>query len=202
MNLTRRPHLLPAPANFSRDLRRTCALVSGVAALATVTALALSAIAFIESGSLKEAASLADTRAQRLADEIAAAQAEASDAPAMSVFIALRDRVDALNALDYGATPAVGGLLNALESTLPDDAILTNLDYDRNKGVADLVAVSTRSDELTRLFEVLDGHDLFSKVRLLDKKQIAAAGASQTQVNLVINVAAKAGEGDKAGGKP
>lgn len=202
MSLARPQHISPAAANFSRDLRRTSATAAGVAGLAAATALAFSAIAFIESGSLKEAASFADARARRLAHDIAAARAEAVDAPEISVFAALRDRVEALNALDYGATPAVGGLLNALEATVPDDAILTNLDYDRNKGVADLVAVSARSDELTRLFDVLDGHELFSKVRLLDKKQIAAAGSSQTQVNLVLNVGPEAGDVRKAGGSP
>lgn len=192
----------PAPANFSRDLRRAADLTAAATAIAAAAALALSFFALVDRASLNQAADMAEARAQRLTKDIAAARVEAADAPAMGVFAALRDRVNALNALDYGATPPVGGLLDALEATLPDDAILTNIDYDRNKGIADLVAVSARSEELTRLFDVLDGHELFSKVRLLDKKQVAAAGASHTQVNLVLDVGRPSRPAPKTGAAP
>lgn len=186
--MMQRRNLTAQPANFSRDLRRIATLCAqGMLALAAA-AIALTGHLLLETASLRNAIATSEARVSRLTAEIAAMQAAAVDAPALPVFTALADRVQSLNDLDYGATPSVGGLLDALEATLPDDAVLTNIDYDRNKGVADLVAVSARSAELTRLFDVLDGHAMFGKVQLIDKKQIATAGATHTQVNLVLDV--------------
>ncbi len=176
------------PANFGRDTRRISTLTSvgafGLAFAASATALTL---AFAATGSDLQT-SQTQTRIARLDTAIATARAAAGDAPEATVFASLRERITALNALDYGATPSPNGLLDALEETLPDDTILTNIDYDRNKRAADLVATSANSQALTRLFDVLNGHAVFTKVRLLDKKQVAAAGNAHTQVHMLLDV--------------
>ncbi|MDO9384537.1 MAG: hypothetical protein Q7T86_16930 [Hyphomicrobiaceae bacterium] len=163
-------------------------MVAGIALASSLAAAATSLVLLQAAHDSATQVDLTERRVARLREAVAQAKTAAADAPAVEVFAALRDRITALNALDYGATPSVGGLLDTLEQTLPNDAVLINMDYDRNKGAADLVATSTNSQELTRLFDVLDDHAMFSKVRLLDKKQVAAAGTSQTQVHLLLDV--------------
>lgn len=177
-----------APANFSQDTRgpaRAACAVSFALALAA----GLSAVVLVaDAARLERLVGEAEAREARLLQQVAAVRQAAREAPAADVFTALRARIAALNELDYGNTPAVGGLLDTLEETLPDEAVFTNIDYDRARGQADLVAIGSQSDGLTKLFNSLDGHALISKARLLDKKQVAAAGATQTQVHLILEV--------------
>lgn len=187
--MMRRPRATKvAPANFSQDLRPRAQALAAAAVAFAATALVLAALWLYQSAELERQAQANTQRAERLSNDIAAARSAAVDAPAMQVFAALRGRIDALNALDHGDTAAVGGLLDALESVVPNDASLTTIDFDRGKGSADVVAVSVNSVALTHLFDSLDGHALVSGVRLLDKKQMATGGVAQTQVSLVLDV--------------
>jgi hypothetical protein len=184
--IVRRRAVVP-PANFSRDTRR---LVSVLAVAMSVASLAAAGTTLLLLQAANEYAALAETTAlqvSRLENDASQARASAVNAPSRAVFDSLKDDIVALNALDYGAAPTVGGLLDTLEATLPDDALLLTMDYDRNKGTADLVATSANSEQLTRLFDLLDEHGMFAKVRLLDKKQVAAAGTTHTQVHLLLD---------------
>jgi hypothetical protein len=175
------------PANFSRDTGR---LVSVLAVSMSIASLAAAATTLLLLQAAHEQAALAETselQVSRLQTDAGRARASAVDAPSRAVFDSLKDDIVALNALDYGAAPTVGGLLDTLEATLPDNALLLTMDYDRNKGTADLVATSANSEQLTHLFDLLDEHGMFAKVRLLDKKQVAAAGTTHTQVHLLLD---------------
>lgn len=185
-----------APANFSRDLRfasKTIAIALMGLALAI---LALLGLALADARALEQAAAGVEARIVQLERELGPAREAASGAPAILVFTQLSQRISALNTLDHAGTPGSGMLFGVLEATLPDNTVLTNVDYDRSKGVADLVAVSARSEELTQLFDRLDADPAFAKVRLLDKKQIATAGSAHTQVNLVLEIARPSGAGN------
>lgn len=127
-------------------------------------------------------------RIERSTQALRLARGQARDVPTRARFEALRARLDALNALDPTDAPSAGRLFDILEATLPDDAMYTSIDYDRTKGLADVVAVSADSEELTVLYGALHDHPALRSVRLLDKKQVSMRGGARTQVHMVIAV--------------
>lgn len=94
-------------ANFSRDTRR---LARSAAVAAVMLALCVSGatgwLAALARDST-ERADAADVQVARIERAVADSRKTAADAPATGVFERLQERIAALNALDYGATPSV-----------------------------------------------------------------------------------------------
>ena len=111
--------------------------------------------------------------------------------PSASAIAALRQRIAALNALDFGAAPSVTRVLAVLEQLTPPAVALQNLDYDRGRIALELVAVSESSDALTVFFDIASRSGFFKSVRLIDKKQAGATAGSAPlyQVRLSIRPA-------------
>jgi hypothetical protein len=174
-------------ANFSRDLRPFClgiALTAGAlgfCALAGTVVLAIQSVSYwserhrVMNQASEAEAELAILRRQQNGPELEAA--------AVGV---LRQRIAALNALDFGSAPAVARVLSILEDLMPPAVALQSFDYDRAKGTLDLVAVSESSEDLTRLFDVASRSPFFKGVRLIDKKQAGSlnTGSSLFEIRL------------------
>ncbi len=186
-----------AVPNFARDTRPQVRLLAG--ALGFVGALALTGAAALlaDRAQLKEQAADKHMLGARLAEKAAALRGKAASVPPPSEFRKLRDRIVALNRLDFDAGVSVGGLLDELEAVLPDQVVVTSLGYDRTARSVDLAAVSVSSADLTSFFDVLDKSRLFSQVRLVDKMQIEAQGGVQTQVRMYLTVGTPPGRARK-----
>jgi Tfp pilus assembly protein PilN len=181
------PIQLPV-VNFSRDLRaasRAAAVLAWLAAAGTL--IAIGALIF-QSQSYREARERMVEQAATLAAETQELRQKELQNPGAAAIGTLRQRIAALNSLDFAQAPGVIAVLSALEQLMPGPVALQNLDYDRNHGALDLAAVSASSDELTAFFDAATKSPAFKSVRLIDKKQASAgeeAGA-QFQVRLSI----------------
>ncbi len=164
--------LSPFPqANFSRDLRRislTVALAMGGIAIAALVATVILAAEWFEyrSNSARTLKQIATISA-----ETEGLRAQRTNEPDANAIKALRKRIAALNALDFGAAPSVARVLAVLEQLLPPAVAIQSLDYDRVRGGLEIVAVSESSDDLTAFFDITSRSSFFKSVRLVDKKQ-------------------------------
>lgn len=186
-----RPSGLPRPPranlNFSRDHRAAArALSTSLAAIGVIGVVAALTL-WSDAERLAAASRIHTQRAAQALSEIRLAETRVT-APDLQAFSRLRTRIVALSALDFAASLPVGTLCATLEEMLPDNARLTSLNYDRSRRRAELVAVSTSSADLTRLFELLDRHAALRNVRLVDKKSIAdRSGPTLQQVHLTLD---------------
>jgi Tfp pilus assembly protein PilN len=176
--------------NFSRDTRLLSLVLAFVLA-------GLSVAALIETGmlvwdSFEYSAEREQTlkQADELGAELETLLSQHRDEPDANAIKALRQRIAALNTLDFAGAPSVVRVLSVLEQLMPPSVALESLDYDRGRSALELVAVSESSEDLTAFFDVASRSKFFASVRLVDKKQAGtkASSAQMYQVRLSIRL--------------
>ncbi|WP_037241719.1 hypothetical protein, partial [Rhodomicrobium udaipurense] len=164
------PLLIPE-ANFSRDIRAVSfVLAAGLIAL-SIGALAVTIALVAESASYGVSKDRAVQAAKNASAHLAELRARPLDTPDAASISALRRRIDAVNALDFGAAPSLVAVLSALEALTPPNVAVANLEYDRNRGSLEMLALSRSSEKLTAFFDKASRSAFFKEVRLVDKKQ-------------------------------
>lgn len=185
--------------NFSRStlqLRRRL-----LYAMVAISALLIGASVWLVADGLRllEKAEHHRVLGQRLAVKVAELRDATTQAPSLEAFERLQARIVALNRLDFAAKLSVAELLDALETTLPDQVLLTSLRYDRVRGSVDLAAVSSSSEDLTRFFEALHADRRFHEVRLAEKLQVdGRGGGPQMQVRIYFEIGRPGGPSREA----
>lgn len=171
--------------NFSRDSRDISRVIATLIG-------GLSAIAFMASGYLAWAAhdlsaksDANDALKERMVAKVLALRSQIDAAPKPEDIATLRQQIARLDAADDGRGLDIDELLDVLEARLPGNVRITNLDYDRSKGLADVVAVSASSQDLTGFFDSLDHEAKFVGVRLVDKMQVHSSSGAEIQVHLL-----------------
>ncbi len=166
--------------NFASDLRTfSLALALALAGLAAV-ALVETTVLLWDSWALSAGEGQTLKQADALGAEVAALRSQRRDEPDPAAIKALRQRITALNALDYAGAPSVVRVLSALEGLMPPSVALETFEYDRSRGALELVAISQSSEDLTAFFDVANRNKFFASVRLVDKKQAGSTeGAAQ-----------------------
>lgn len=184
--------VLPIP-NFSVDTRPLARGLAGVAFLFGAIALATTTWMLIESRQMIHHIVELENLGTKLAAKSRVLRDHASQLPASQEFERLRGRIANLNQLDANTGVSVGGLLDSMESILPDRVVVTSLSYDRAVSSVDLSAVSLSSEDLTSFFDALHRTKLFSQVRLVEKIQVDLNGSIQTQVRIYLQVSGRDG---------
>ncbi|ADP71055.1 Fimbrial assembly family protein [Rhodomicrobium vannielii ATCC 17100] len=172
------PLLLP-DGNFSRDTRAVSFLLAASLIALSIGALAVTVALVAESASYGKAKDRAVQAAKNAAAQLADLRAQPLNAPDAASISALRRRIEAVNALDFGAAPSLLAVLSALEALTPPSVAVASLEYDRNRGSLEMLAVSRSSEELTAFFDKASRSASFKEVRLIDKKQTSSAEGSE-----------------------
>jgi Tfp pilus assembly protein PilN len=173
------PLLLPT-ANFSRDMRAASVILAACLIALSIAALGATAALIAEAVSYGETKERALQDAKHAVAQLTELRSQTLDMPDPASVGALRRRIDALNALDAGAAPSLQAVLSALEALTPPGVAIGSLEYDRNRDVLELLAVSRSSEQLTAFFDKTSRSAFFKEVRLVDKKQAGPAEGAET----------------------
>jgi Tfp pilus assembly protein PilN len=177
--------------NFSYDTRPLSLVLASLIAALSIAALVTAVALIYDSFSQHLERDRAAVRTREITEQLSRLRSSrTSNEPDAGAIRTLRQKITSLNALDFGGAPSVPRVFSVLEELLPPAVALRALDYDRNRGALELVAVSESSEELTTFFDLASRSPFLKSVRLVDKKQAGSGENAQPlfQVRLSITL--------------
>ena len=111
-----------------------------------------------------------------------------TDVPTKKEIVALRSKITTINGLSDISSPSMTSVLAKLETTLPPQAILAELSYDRTLGQVKLAAISKDVQDLTNFLHQLEKVSLFKSVRLQRRNKVKGKGPELIQFNIKLIV--------------
>lgn len=177
--------------NFSRDSRDISRVIAAL--IAGLSAIALAAAAYLAwtAQDLNARSDANDALRAKMIARVLEMRVRMEAAPKPEDIAGLRRQILRLNAADDALGLDIDELLHVLEDRQPGNVRITSLDYDRSKGLADLVAVSASSQDLTSFFDSLDREEKFAGVRLVDKMQVRSSSSAEIQAHLLFELPQK-----------
>lgn len=119
-------------------------------------------------------------RAEQVAEEVAE-----TPLPPQSALYQLRARIAAVNRITGSGGDALTGVLQRLETGLPDDVALISLRYQRRQQEILAVAETNRADNLSEVLQRLERNAVFREVRLVRQSERAGGrGGMQFELRL------------------
>ncbi len=120
------------------------------------------------------------TLAKQAAEEVAE-----TPLPPQSALHQLRARIAAVNQITGSGGDALTGVLQRLETSLPDDVALISLRYQRRQREVLAVAETNRADNLSEVLQRLERNAVFREVRLVRQSERAGGrGGMQFELRL------------------